>query len=294
LTYIGKVLVGDNYPARVMGIINTSPESFYKESIKTSTKEIVETAIEMQNSGADIIDIGSMSTAPYLQTIISIEEEIKRMKQAINIVRKSCNLPISIDTPRSRVAKEAIAFGANAINDITGLKYDKEMADIVSKSNLPVIVGAYNNRNKSLPKTNLDKISGTIKLLKESITIAKRAGISDDNIIIDPSIGFFRVDGKNPFFTEMKNVPWYSRDIEVISKLNNIKKLSKPICISVSRKSFIGKLLKLDTEDRLIPTLVCEVISALNGANLIRTHNVRETVQALTMLKLLAKKPPII
>jgi dihydropteroate synthase len=293
LTYVGKVLVGDNYPARVMGIINTSPESFYKESIKTSTKEIVETAIEMQNSGADIIDIGSMSTAPYLQTIISIEEEIKRMKQAINIVRKSCNLPISIDTPRSRVAKEAIAFGANAINDITGLKYDKEMADIVSKSNLPVIVGAY-NRNKSLPKSNLDKISGTIKLLKESITIAKRAGISDDNIIIDPSIGFFRVDGKNPFFTEMKDVPWYSRDIEVISKLNNIKKLSKPICISVSRKSFIGKLLKLDTEDRLIPTLVCEVISALNGANLIRTHNVRETVQALTMLKLLAKKPPII
>lgn len=293
MTYIGKVLVGDNYPARVMGIINTSPESFYKESIKTNTKEIVETAIEMQNSGADIIDIGSMSTAPYLQTIISIEEEIKRMKQAINIVRKSCNLPISIDTPRSRVAKEAIAFGANAINDITGLKYDKEMADIVSKSNLPVIVGAY-NRNKSLPKANLDKISGTIKLLKESITIAKRAGISDDNIIIDPSIGFFRVDGKNPFFTEMKDVPWYSRDIEVISKLNNIKKLSKPICISVSRKSYIGKLLKLDAKDRLIPTLVCEVISTLNGANLIRTHNVRETVQALTMLKLLAKKPPII
>lgn len=293
MTYIGKVLVGDNYPARVMGIINTSPESFYKESIKTSTKEIVETAIEMQNSGADVIDIGSMSTAPYLQTIISIEEEIKRMKQAINIVRKSCNLPISIDTPRSRVAKEAIAFGANAINDITGLKYDKEMADIVSKSNLPVIVGAY-NRNKSLPKANLDKISGTIKLLKESITIAKRAGISDDNIIIDPSIGFFRVDGKNPFFTEMKDVPWYSRDIEVISKLNNIKKLSKPICISVSRKSYIGKLLKLDAKDRLIPTLVCEVMSTLNGANLIRTHNVRETVQALTMLKLLAKKPPII
>jgi dihydropteroate synthase len=293
LTSIGKVLVGDNYPTRVMGIINTSPESFYKESIKTDAKEIVETAIEMQNSGADIIDIGSMSTAPYLQTIISIEEEIKRMKQAINIVRKSCNLPISIDTPRSRVAKEAIAFGANAINDITGLKYDKEMADIVSKSNLPVIVGAY-NRNKSLPKANLDKISGTIKLLKESITIAKRAGISDDNIIIDPSIGFFRVDGKNPFFTEMKDVPWYSRDIEVISKLNNIKKLSKPICISVSRKSYIGKLLKLDAKDRLIPTLVCEVISTLNGANLIRTHNVRESVQALTMLKLLAKKPPII
>jgi dihydropteroate synthase len=286
MTSIGKVLIGDNYPVKVMGIINTSPESFYKESIKTSTEEIAGTAREMQNSGADIIDIGSMSTAPYLETIIPIEEEIKRMKQAINIVRKSCNLPISVDTPRSKVAKEAIIFGANAINDITGLKYNNEMADIVSKSNIPVIIGAY-NRNQSLPPANLGKISGTIKLLKESITIARRAGIDNDNIIIDPSIGFFRSDGKNPFFTQMKDVPWYSRDIEVISKLNHIKKLSKPICVSVSRKSYIGKLFKLDTKDRLIPSLVCEVITILNGANLIRTHNVKETVQALKMLSLL-------
>jgi dihydropteroate synthase len=269
-----------------MGIINTSPESFYNGSIKTSTNEIAGTAREMQNSGADIIDIGSMSTAPYLQTIIPIEEEIKRMRQAINMVRKSCNLPISVDTPRSSVAKEAIIFGANAINDITGLKYDKEMADIVSKSNIPVIVGAYNGNRSSSPP-NLGKIHGTIKLLNESITIARRASIDNDNIIIDPSVGFFRSGGKNPFFTLMKDVPWYIRDVEVISKLNDIKKLSKPVCVSVSRKSYIGKLFKLDTKDRLIPSLVCEIISTLNGANLIRTHNVKETVQALTMLSLL-------
>lgn len=286
MTSIGKVLVGDNYPVRVMGIINTSPESFYNGSIKTSTNEIAGTAREMQNSGADIIDIGSMSTAPYLQTIIPIEEEIKRMRQAINIVRKSCNLPVSVDTPRSSVAKEAIIFGANAINDITGLKYDKEMADIVSKSNIPVIVGAYNGNQSSSPP-NLGKIHGTIKLLNESITIARRASIDNDNIIIDPSVGFFRSGGKNPFFTLMKDVPWYTRDVEVISKLNDIKKLSKPVCVSVSRKSYIGKLFKLDTKDRLIPSLVCEIISTLNGANLIRTHNVKETVQALTMLSLL-------
>jgi dihydropteroate synthase len=286
LTSIGKVLIGDNYPVRVMGIINTSPESFYKESIKTNIEGIAGTAREMQNSGADIIDIGSMSTAPYLQTIIPIEEEIKRMKKAIDTIRKSCNLPISVDTPRSMVAKEAITFGANVINDITGLKYDKEMADIVSKSNIPVIIGAYNG-NQSLPRANLGKITGTMKLLNESITIARRASIDNDNIIIDPCIGFFRSDGKNPFFTHMKDVPWYSRDIEVISKLNDIKKLSKPVCVSVSRKSYIGKLFKLDAKDRLIPSLVCEVISALNGANIIRTHDVKETVQALAMLSLL-------
>ena len=270
-----------------MGIINTSPESFYNESIKNNIQEIAETAREMQNNGADIIDIGSMSTAPYLQTIISIEEEIKRMKQAINILQENCNLPISIDTPRAKVAKEAIALGADAINDVTGLKYDKEMSDILSKSNIPVIIGAYNG-NQSSPPANIGRISGTIKLLEESITIAKGAGINKYNIIVDPSIGFFRAVGKNPFFTKMKDVAWYTRDIEIISKLNHIKKLSKPICISVSRKSYIGRFFKLDTKDRLIPSLVCEVIAALNGANLIRTHDVKETVQSLTMLKLLS------
>jgi len=284
LTAIGKVSIGDQVPVRVMGIINASPESFYKNSIKITNEEIAKTSIKMQDNGAKIIDVGAMSTAPYLETIISVEEETKRMELAVKAVKSSCDLPVSVDTPRSSVAKEAITFGADAINDITGLKYDANLADIVSESRLPVIIGAFDN-NQSL--SALGKISGTIKTLKQSLLIAKRAKITNDNIIIDPSIGFFRAEGKNPFFTRIKDLPWYIRDIEVISKLNELKTLSKPICISISRKSFIGSLFNLKTKERLIPSVVSEVISVLNGANIIRTHDVKETVQALTMLELL-------
>ncbi|HET7391365.1 MAG TPA: dihydropteroate synthase [Nitrososphaeraceae archaeon] len=285
MTSIGRVVVRDKVPVKVMGIINISPESFYKNSIKTTAKEIANTARKMQQYGANIIDIGAMSTAPYLETVISVEEEIRRMKYAIAAVKKGCNLPISIDTPRSEVAKEATKYGIDAINDITGLKYDQNMGYVVSKTKIPVILGASGVKRSSPP--TLGNISGTINILNESIEIAKRAGIHDKNILIDPSIGFFRAEGRNSFFTKIKDVAWYTRDIEVISKLRRLKVFSKPICISVSRKSFIGRLFQLKTEERLAPSIASEIISVLNGANLIRTHDVKETVQTLTMLELL-------
>ncbi|HEY6882574.1 MAG TPA: dihydropteroate synthase [Nitrososphaeraceae archaeon] len=284
MTSIGRVVVRDKVPVKVMGIINISPESFYKNSIKTTAKQIANTARKMQQDGADIIDIGAMSTAPYLETVISVEEETKRVKYAIAAVKKGCNLPISIDTPRSEVAKEAIKYGIDAINDITGLKYDQNMGHVVSKTKIPVILGA-SGVNRSSP--TLGNISNTINILNESLEIAKRAGIHDKNILIDPSIGFFRAEGRNSFFTKIKDVAWYTRDIEVISKLRKLKVFSKPICISVSRKSFIGRLFQLKTEERLAPSIASEIISVLNGANLIRTHDVKETVQTLTMLELL-------
>ena len=284
MTSIGAVVVGDNVPVKVMGIINISPESFYENSIKTSAKEIANTARKMQQDGAHIIDIGAMSTAPYLKTAISVEEEVRRMKYAIAAVKKGCNLPISIDTPRSEVAKEAIKYGIDAINDITGLKYDENMSHLVSKTKIPVILGASGIKRSC---STLGNISGTINILNESLEIAKRARIHDKNILIDPSIGFFRLEGRNSFFTKIRDLVWYTRDIEVISKLRRLKVLSKPICISVSRKSFIGELFQLRTEERLAPSIACEIISVLNGANLIRTHDVKETVQTLTMLELL-------
>jgi dihydropteroate synthase len=283
LTSIGRVSVEYTGPVRVMGIINVSPESFYKNSIKIGIQEISKTAIEMQESGADIIDIGAMSTAPYLETVIPLEEEIRRLKFAIEAVKSSCNLPISIDTPRSVVAREVIKYGIDAINDITGLKYDKNMGYLIYKSQLPVIIGAFDGNQSS----TLGKISDTIKILRHSLVIANRSKIDDNNIIIDPSIGFFRQEGKNPFYTKIRDIPWYIRDIETISKLNKLKVFSRPICISVSRKSFIGNLLNLKVEDRLIPSVVSELVAVLNGANLIRTHNVKETIQALIMLELL-------
>lgn len=273
--------IGKKYTIKVMGIINTSPESFYKGSVKTGEQEIATTAKQMQEDGAHIIDIGGMSTAPYVQTMfIPIEEEIRRVTEAIKAVRSVGDLPISVDTPRAAVAKEAIAAGADAINDVTGLKYDSEMADVAAKAGVAVIIGAYSKASA------MGKVGNTIDALKKSIRLASEAGIKD--IIIDPSIGFFRQEGKNPFFTKMTDVPWYIRDIEILSNLHKLTTLKKPICVSVSRKSFIGHLLNLnEPQDRLIPSIVCETIAALNGANIIRTHNIQETVQAVTLLQLL-------
>jgi dihydropteroate synthase len=281
LTAIGGVPVGGRSAAKVMGIINVSPESFYKGSVRTGDQEIAATAKEMQQNGAHIIDIGAMSTAPYLETMIPVEEEIERLNNAIKAVKGACSLPVSADTPRAKVAQEAIATGADAINDVTGLKYDSKMAGIIAKAGVPVIIGAYSKAAAT------GKIAGTIKALKESIALAKKAGIADSNMVIDPSIGFFRKEGKNPFFTKMSDMPWYTRDIEVIRDLRKLAPLKKPLCVSVSRKSFMGHLLDLKAEDRLAPSLACEVVAALNGASIIRTHNVKETVQALTILQLL-------
>jgi dihydropteroate synthase len=273
--------VGKEFTVKVMGIINTSPESFYKGSVKRDEQEIAATARQMQEDGAHMIDIGGMSTAPYVQTrIVSIEEEIRRVTEAIKVVKSACDLPISADTPRAAVAKEAIAAGADTVNDVTGLKYDSKMADIAAKAGVSMIIGAYSKA----PVTG--KLVSTLEALKKSIKLASEAGIKD--VMIDPSIGFFRQEGKNPFFTKMTDMPWYARDIEILSNLHKLATLKKPICVSVSRKSFIGYLLNLNSaEDRLIPSIACEMIATLNGANIIRTHNVRETVQAVTMLQLL-------
>jgi len=275
---IGSVLIGKKYTAKVMGIINVSPESFYKGSVKIGEEEIAAAAKQMEQAGAHIIDIGAMSTAPYLETVIAVEEEIRRMKQAIKAVKNACDMPVSADTPRARVAEEAIAAGADAINDVTGLKYDNKMSNIVANAGVPVIAGAYSKTSAT------GRIAGTLKALKESLAIGKKAKIAD--VIIDPSIGFFREEGKNPFYTRMTNVPWYIRDIEVIYNLGKLAELG-PACISVSRKSFIGHLLNIQAEDRLIPSIICEAIAVLNGASIVRTHSVRETANALMMLQLL-------
>jgi dihydropteroate synthase len=285
LTKIGELTVGPQSSAKVMGIINVSPESFFKGSVRTSDAQIAAAARQMEQDGAHLIDIGAMSTAPYLETLIAVDEEIRRMTSAIRAVKRACNLPISADTPRGETASAAMAAGADVINDVTGLKYDATMANVIAQSGAKAIVCAHGRSEIT------GKMSGTAKTLRQSMTIARKAGIRDEAIIIDPSIGFFRPEGRNPFFTKMTDTPWYLRDVQVLSQLGKLAALKKPICISVSRKSFIGHLLNLPSpEDRLAPSIACEQVSVLNGASLVRTHNVKEAVQALTMLELLGAK----
>lgn len=287
MTKIGKITVGRaSSSTKVIGVINVSPESFYQDSVRTSDRQIREAAEQMQKDGADIIDVGAMSTAPYLDTLISVREEIRRLVGAIKLIKQACDLPVSADTPRASAAEEAISAGADAINDVTGLKYDGgRMAIVAAKAGITIIVGAYRGSEGTT-----GRLSGTVSALKESVALARKAGVNESRIIVDPSIGFFRSKGNGPFFTTMNDLQWYVRDLEVLSNLKRISAaLKKPVCVSVSRKSFIGQLFGLQRpEDRLVPSLICEAIAVQNGASFVRTHSVRETVQAITMLKLLS------
>jgi len=272
---VDKVPVGDK--TRIMGIINVSPESFYKQSVKLSVREIAKTAMEMEKQGADFIDIGAMSTAPYLKTMISIDEEIERLKPAVKIVKDACDLAVSVDTPRAKVADAALNLGTDIVNDVTGLKYDPEMASVVADHDASVILCAYEKHTVSG-----SAVKTTIDALKNSMKIASHAEIRSNKIIVDPAIGFFREKGNHPFFTRMKGTNWLDRDLILLRRLRDLHVLRKPVCISVSRKSFIGKILNIDNpEDRLLGSIAAEAICTLNGAHIIRTHNVSATIQAV-------------
>jgi dihydropteroate synthase len=282
---ISNLEIGNGTP-KIMGILNVSPESFYKESISIGKKIISERAREIEDEGADIIDIGAMSTAPYLDTAISVEKEIERMRYSIKAVKEVCRIPISVDTPRAEVAEDSVELGVDLINDVTGLKYDERMKEIVFLSKLPVIVGAYGKKSNTYMSGD---ILETTEILQESLDLAHENGIRDNKIIIDPLIGFFRSTGNNPFFTKISHHNWYERDLNIISGLNNMSKISNPICISVSRKSFIGKLLNLTESERLIPSLISQIVCVLNGASIIRTHDVKETKMCLDLLQRITK-----
>lgn len=282
MSKLGSISVGNSNPVRIMGILNLSPESFFKKSIATDKEMIANKTREMEAEGADFIDVGGMSTAPYLKTTISQKTESERITRAIKIIQRVSNLPISVDTCRSEVAKSALELGIDIINDISGLKYDKDMPRIVEKYDPSLVLCAF---SKNLVKGN--QIIQTKNLLRESITIAKSAHISDNHIVVDPAIGFFRKKGRGEFFTRI-NSDWVKRDLLILNNLRSIK-LKYPLLVSVSRKSFIGNLLQIkNPDDRLYGSLTAESIAVLNGADIIRTHNVQETKQVITIAQKLS------
>ncbi len=266
-----------------MGILNVSPESFYKKSIKTKRNEITETVKKMEDQGADFIDVGGMSTAPYLSTIISEKIEAKRITDAIKIIQNKTNLPISVDTCRASVAVQALELDSEIINDISGLKYDRQMIDVVRIYEPDLILCAF---SKNLVTGN--QVKKTKELLKQSLKLAKSSGISSKKIVLDPAIGFFRKIGNGPFFTKI-NSDWLQRDLSILANLKLIKQ-NQPLLVSVSNKSFIGKIInKKNTADRLPGTLATEVLAVISGADIIRTHNVKETRSVISNAKKLLR-----
>ncbi|MFW9921958.1 MAG: dihydropteroate synthase [Candidatus Thorarchaeota archaeon] len=269
---INGLKIGPNEPVKILGVINLSPESFYKGSIKTGPGIILQTALRQVKEGAQIIDVGAKSTAPYLETQISPEEEMKRAVKGLKIIRNEIKNPISIDTTRSIVAKAAVENGATIINDISGLNDDLIIASVAAKFDVPIILGAWNiNRFKGNPTERV------IEALKDSIKKALDAGVGEDKIIIDPDIGFHRIE----------DYKWYKIDAHLLMNIPKmLEELNQPVCIGLSRKSFIGHILEIkDPQDRLFGSLGATSIAILHGAKIIRTHDVKETLDSIRIIE---------
>lgn len=253
-----------------MAVLNVSPESFYQGSVQTRLERLADLAQAMVNAGANIIDVGAMSTAPYLKTAISEEEESERLTRAIDAIASSVSIPISADTKRAAPARAALAAGASIINDVGGLKYDPQIAEVVAASSAGVVIMASEN----VPHTGLPPLERVRTALGESLTIAERAGILSQRIVLDPGIGFFR----------QPEIAWHEWDRVVLRELAGLRALGFPLLVGVSRKSFIGKILNQpNAADRLVGSLSCAAIAVYNGAHIIRAHDVRETVEAVRM-----------
>lgn len=275
---LAGVKIGGSNPIRVMGIINTSPESFYKKSVFTDKISIGKASKLMEEDGADFIDVGGMSTAPYLKTLVSEEQEIKRITSAIESIQKVSKLPISIDTCRAKVAKTALQLGAEIINDVSGLKYDEKMIDVLAEYRPSVIVCAFSNG-----PIKGNQIIQTRQLISQSIVMALKSGILKSKIVVDPAIGFFRKKAQGVLFTKIDS-DWLQRDVLVLKNLNKIKD-RYPLLVSISRKSLIGEILnEPDPEQRIFGSIAVETFAALNGADILRTHNVKATSDAIKIV----------
>ena len=266
---LGDLWIGDDYPTRIIGVINVSPESFYKGSIKLSYEDVAETAKIMEQAGADIIDVGGMSTAPYLETLIEEEVEAERISWAVEAVKSAVKLPVSADTSRPKPVMAAIKAGADIINDVTGLRAQPRIARLVAEHGLSLILCA--SKLGDL-KDSDDAPMAAIKSLKESIQVAMKNGVESNRIVVDPGIGFHRSTG----------LPWFEVDLSLIRGLRKLRVLGKPIIVGVSRKSFLGAVTGRDKpEDRLASSIAAEAIAVILGAHGIRVHDVAEAFDAV-------------
>jgi dihydropteroate synthase len=265
--------LGDGFPVRLMGAINVSPESFYRESVAATEDVLRSRAERMAAEGADMIDVGAMSTAPYLATGISETEETRRLTSAIRVLRLAVALPVSADTTRSRVALAALEAGAAVINDVSGFRADPAMAVLAARRVGGVVLMASETEAGAT-----DPIRTVFDLLQKSCATSDAAGVPKDRVVLDPGIGFFR----------RAALPWEAWDCELLRRLAELRPLDRPILIGLSRKSFIGKILeRADPKDRLAGSLAATAVAVLNGAHIIRTHDVGATRDAIRMAEAL-------
>lgn len=249
----------------IMGVLNVTPDSFSDGGLFLDAAAAIRQAIRMVEYGADIIDIGGESTRPGSDAV-TVEEELRRTLPVIRAIAKEIPVPVSIDTYKAEVAKKALDAGASMVNDISGLRFDPEMSGVVSEYGVPVVVMHIRGTPKDMQENPVYEalIPEISDYLRGSIRLAMDAGISGNMIIMDPGIGF----GKT-----------FEHNLEILHDLYEFTLLEKPLLVGVSRKAFIGKVLgNASPEQRLEGTAAAVAISIMNGANIVRVHDVREMV----------------
>lgn len=260
----------------VMGILNITPDSFSDGGKFFTVDQAIAQGIRMADEGADIIDIGAESTRPGSEPIPT-DEELNRLLPVLEQLLKKIKIPISVDTYKSTVAEAALDVGAHIINDISGLRFDPLMKNVVARYQTPVIIMHIKGEPKNMQiAPYYDDVMGEISgYLEESIRRAVTAGIRKENIIIDPGIGF----GKR-----------LEDNFEIIRRLSELKRLGCPILVGPSRKSFLGKVLNLPPSERLEGTITAVAVAIQNGADIVRVHDVKSISRVCQIADFLAAK----
>ncbi|HPK45059.1 MAG TPA: dihydropteroate synthase [Spirochaetota bacterium] len=271
---MNKIAINLKKVPLIMGILNVTPDSFYDGGRYTTIDRALSHVQQMVKDGADIIDVGGESTRPG-SSEVTIQEEMDRVCPIVERIIHEFNIPISIDTQKSKVADEVLKLGASIVNDISGLRNDNHMPDIIAKHDAYCIIMHIRGTPQTMQMntTYSDLLFEIKEFLMESIAIAKKSNIDDHKIIIDPGIGF----GKS-----------LEQNYNIIHNISFFKKMGYPVLIGLSRKSLIGKLYSTK-EDRLPATIALNSIALYNGADIIRVHDVKEHKLIIESLKLLLK-----
>jgi dihydropteroate synthase len=267
---LAGVPVGGPAPVVVIGALNVSPESFFAGSVHLDTDALVMAALRMVEAGARLVDVGARSTAPYRATAVSEAEETERLARAVGALAARVPVPVSADTCRAGPARAALEAGARVINDVSGLR-DPGLAALVAERGAGVILMA--SPPPGGPAAGAADPVGRVRdLLEQALARARRAGIAEERIVLDPGIGFFRHEA----------VSWEQWDVAVLAGLPALAALGRPLCVGVSRKSFLGAITgHADPADRLPASLAAAAVAVLAGAAAVRTHDVAATLDAV-------------
>ena len=254
----------------IMGILNVTPDSFSDGGLHFRIDDAVEHGLRMANEGADIIDVGGESTRPFSDPL-PLEEELRRVIPVIKTLSQEIGIPISIDTCKSEVARQALEAGAKMVNDISAMRFDPAIGSLVADAGVPIVLMHMKGTPKNMQTNPTYKhlLGEIIDFLRKAIEQAVSSGIKRDVIIIDPGIGF----GKS-----------FSDNLKIINNLHTFSSLEQPLLVGTSNKAFIGHVLGLSVESRENGTMATVAASVLNGANIVRVHNVKATKETVTMI----------